>query len=147
MKYLGMTLFSILLLTSACNNNHSSVSQVTALPKDDQGFLALKDTAQTHLNIFIDSLKKYAKDSNYRFLIKSDFYDGTNHEHMWSEITDYKANGFKAMFADSAYMVKNIKQGDTLTIKRKDVEDWTIFDNKSKKRYGFYSEGYLKSRQ
>jgi len=74
------------------------------LVEGDKVFLALKDTAQKHLQIFIENLKKHGLDQkNYRFDVKSDFVQNGNHEHMWSAVYEYKNGYFKGVFIDSAF--------------------------------------------
>jgi uncharacterized protein YegJ (DUF2314 family) len=107
----------------------------------------LKDTAQAWLQTFIDSLKPHALDSNYRFLVKSDFVDGKEHEHMWSVVYKYTDEKFTGIFADSALFLKNIKPGDQVLIKKSDVEDWAIYDYLHNKDMGNFSDKYLRSRK
>jgi hypothetical protein len=89
----------LLMLFSACQNAKKDNAKKDSLEKDktdsvnvvklktdDEKFLSLKDTAQAKLHIFLDSLKPHALDSNYRFLVKSDFAEGKDHEHMWSVV-------------------------------------------------------------
>lgn len=117
---------------------------ITKLDQDDPSFLQLKDTAQKYLPDFIKLLEKHAGDSNYMFLLKSDFADGEVHEHMWSVPFSFTGNSFRAVFSDSAYDVKGVLHGDTITIKIADVEDWVLYDNVLKTRTGYFSEKYLK---
>jgi len=118
------------------------------LPKDDARFLALKRTAQKYLPQFIDSLQKHGGDAEgYRFVVKSDFVEGDNHEHMWSEVVGYSNGVFKAIFIDSPFTLKNVKLGDKISIKQTDVEDWAVHNLRSKKITGEFSEKYLNSKQ
>ncbi|QHS54211.1 DUF2314 domain-containing protein [Mucilaginibacter sp. 14171R-50] len=140
----------LLLVWSACNNpkkDKAEKVEVINLKTDDEKFLALKDTAQAKLNIFLDSLKPHALDSNYRFLVKSDFAEGKDHEHMWSVVYKYADGKFTGIFADSAVYLKNIKMGDHVLINQKDVEDWAIYDYKRNTDMGNFSDKYLRSKQ
>jgi uncharacterized protein YegJ (DUF2314 family) len=143
-------MFAVLLVLSACNNSNKEKSTTVAAVKiknSDEKFLALKDTAQAKLKIFIDSLKPHALDSNYRFLVKSDFIEGKNHEHMWSVVYKYANGRFTGIFADSAIYLKNIKMGDHVLINQRDVEDWAIYDYKHNTDMGNFSDKYLRSKQ
>ncbi len=118
------------------------------LDKDDKIFLALKDTAQKHLPLFISNLNKYGKDyKTYRFVVKSDFVQNGNHEHMWSRIFQYKDGVFKGVFIDSAFTVKDIKMGDRVVIKKEAIEDWSIDNAITGKSEGGFSIKYLESKE
>lgn len=121
--------------------------RAVSLEADDRRFLALKDTAQKHMPEFMDNLKKHGADyPNYNFVVKSDFVDGDQHEHMWSQIVGYSNGVFKAIFIDSPFSLKNIKTGDKVSIKKGDVEDWLIYDKKNKPLAGGFSKKYLNSK-
>ncbi|MDB5128784.1 DUF2314 domain-containing protein [Mucilaginibacter sp.] len=150
----------LLVLFSACQNAKKDNAKkdksekdkvegvaVVNLKKGDTRVLALKDTAQAKLHIFLDSLKPHALDSNYRFLVKSDFAEGKNHEHMWSVVYKYANGKFTGIFADSAIYLKNIKMGDPVLIKAKDVEDWAMYDYLRNTDMGNFSDKYLRSKQ
>jgi uncharacterized protein YegJ (DUF2314 family) len=140
----------LLLLLVACNNPKKEKSggvAVVNLKTNDQQLLALKDTAQAKLNIFLDSLKPHALDSNYRFLVKSDFAEGKQHEHMWSVVYRYADGRFTGIFADSAIYLRNIKMGAPVLVKAKDVEDWAMYNYLRKTDMGNFSDKYLRSKQ
>ena len=148
MKRIAVSLFIFAVLIAGCkNHNKSKEYRVATLSKDDSTFLALKDTAQKKLKIFIDSLDAHGKDyTHYTFLIKSDFVEGDNHEHMWSRIYERNNDVFKGIFIDSAYEVKNIKTGDTVAIDKNEIEDWSINNKLTGKTIGEFSIKYLKSK-
>ncbi|MFI5162326.1 MAG: DUF2314 domain-containing protein [Sphingobacteriales bacterium] len=118
------------------------------LKAEDKTFLVLKDTAQKHLQEFIDGINKHGNDvNNYRFAVKSDFVQDGHHEHMWSMIRTYKNGVFKGIFIDSAFIVKNIKMGDKVTINRSKIEDWSIENIPTGKIMGQFSIKYLESKK
>ncbi|HEX3384895.1 MAG TPA: DUF2314 domain-containing protein [Mucilaginibacter sp.] len=126
------------------NVEYSSVE----LKAGDKVFLALKDTAQKHLQLFIDELSKHGGDSNnYQLAVKSDFVQGGDHEHMWSIVYSYKNGVFSGVFIDSAFKVKNIKMGDKVLIDRDRVEDWSIENTATGKTMGQFSIQYLESKK
>ncbi len=150
MKILFVCLFLTICTHAFCqiktsgSGNYNSVG----LPKDDSTFLALKDTAQAHLQTFIDSVKIHGRDTmNYEFMIKSEFVENDDHEHMWSLILSYDKGNFKGIFIDSAFDIKNIKTGDKISIKRADVEDWSFYNKITGKKMGYYSEMYLEEKR
>jgi uncharacterized protein YegJ (DUF2314 family) len=139
-----------LLMLAACQQspkNKKENASVVQLKTNDGKIQAFKDTAQARLNMFIDSLKPHALDSNYRFLVKSDFIEGKEHEHMWSVVYKYANGKFTGIFADSAIVLKDIKMGEPVLIDQKQVEDWAIYDYKRNTDIGNFSDKYLRSRQ
>jgi uncharacterized protein YegJ (DUF2314 family) len=78
---------------------------VGKLKTDDENFFLLKIPRRPSSYLF-DSLKPHALDSNYRFLVKSDFAEGKDHEHMWSVVYKYADGKFTGIFADSAIYLK-----------------------------------------
>lgn len=155
MKKKHLLLIAALACTlAACNNAKKEPKQsdtgtthkMVELKTDDEKFLELKKVAQKELPKFLDSLKAYAADSNYRFIVKSDYAEGDKHEHMWSVVYKYDNGTFESIFADSAYYLKSFKMGDKIQVKREDVEDWAIYDNKRNTETGNFSDKYLRSK-
>lgn len=132
-------------ICAGCKGGKSKMEPGVILKKDDPTFLALKDTAQKHMSQFIEALAK--KTEGFRFVIKSDFKEGDTHEHMWSQILEYKSNRFNGTFIDSAIDVKNIHMGDSVSVNVKDVEDWAIYDDKDERVAGAFSNKYLESKR
>lgn len=116
---------------------------ITGLPTNDKRFLELKDTAQKHMAEFIEAFQKNRRDTNYYFIIKSDYVENETHEHMWASPIAFRNGLFKCIFTDSAYNITNIYPGDTVVVMTKDIEDWVIFDNYTKTKKGSFSEKYL----
>lgn len=133
----------------SCNSKKADDKKnfVVGLKKDDSTFLALKDTAQSYLNVFIDSIKVHGANKKFRFAVKSDFVENNIHEHMWSKVNQYRDGKFEGVFIDSAYQIKNVKPGDAVTIPETSIEDWSIYDSKRNVRIGDFSEKYLRSKQ
>lgn len=116
------------------------------LAEHDSKFLALKDTAQKYLTLFIQRVQRNGSEiKEYRFIVKSDFLEKGVHEHMWSQIYLYDKHTFKGTFIDSPFKLKNIKTGDKVTIDEGVVEDWVIYDLKTGKEIGDFSAKYLDS--
>lgn len=148
MKKVLLYLSAVSILLAACNDNKKSNTYGTAaLDQNDPTILALKDTAQKKIQIFIDSLDLHGKDhKKYSFLVKSDFVDGDKHEHMWSRIYERNNDVFIGTFIDSAYEVQNIKTGDRVSISKNEIDDWSITNKSSGKTFGEFSIKYLKSK-
>ena len=120
---------------------------ITGLPTNDKRFLELKDTAQKHIAEFIEAFQKNRNDTNYYFIIKSDYVENETHEHMWASPIGYRNGLFKCIFTDSAYNLTNVYPGDTVVVMSKDIEDWVIFDNYKGTKKGSFSEKYLKGEE
>jgi uncharacterized protein YegJ (DUF2314 family) len=149
MKYLFLlgTLFITVSVIGQTKIDKNVKYEAIPLKKNDAGFLRLMDTAQKHMPQLLDLLKKHGADfANYRFVVKSDFAEGDEHEHMWSQIIGYANGSFKAIFIDSPFTVKNVKNGDRVTIKKETVEDWAAFKNNTRIA-GDFSDKYLNSKQ
>lgn len=63
---------------------------------------------------------------------------------MWAQVLDFNKGVFTCIFSDSAYNISNVKRGDTIFIKKADVEDWIIFDYYNQTKSGHFSEKFLK---
>lgn len=149
-RYILILFYTCVVFKAAAQTvrNDSMEYSSVKLEKDDKVFLALKDTAQKHLQVFINDLNKHGKDGkNYRFGIKSDFVQNGKHEHMWSRIYEYKNGVFKGVFIDSAFTVKNIKMGDKVAINRTAIEDWAIDNLINGETLGNFSDKYLESKK
>jgi uncharacterized protein YegJ (DUF2314 family) len=147
MKSCQLLIVFTAILLMACNNHHKAAAKFKSvdLEKDDPVILALMDTAQVHMHVFIDSLNAHgAEMKHYVFSIKSDYAENGVHEHMWSRIFNYRDGRFRGFFADSAFRLKNIKFNDSVSIKKGDVEDWLISDLVTHKTIGEFSVKYLK---
>ena len=111
--------------------------------KEDSTFLALKAVAQKSMAKFIDSLQKNGVNiQDYRFSVKSDFADKNHHEHLWSQILAFENGYFVGIFIDASVTLKNIKFGDSVRIKKEDIEDWEIENLKTQTHSGYFSENY-----
>jgi len=141
----------IIALFCACDDKTGKSADgkisVVGLKTDDPKIQAFKDSAQNNMHIFVDSLNAHGLDSNYRFIVKSDFADGSKHEHMWSVVYKYDKGKFNGIFADSAFYLRTIKSGDRVVVKQGDIEDWAIYDNKRNTELGNFSDKYLRSKQ
>lgn len=125
--YMFVVLLAI--ATQACNSFSKKESNyaVVNLNRDDKTFLALKDTAQSHILQFTNSLKQHGGDTaNYTFITKSDFEESGTHEHMWSRVYTVDNHLLKGELIDSAFNLKRIKIYDKVELKVNEVEDWVI---------------------
>jgi hypothetical protein len=99
MKSCRLLIMLTAILLIACRHHHKVVTKFKSvdLEKDDLVILALKDTAQAHIHVFIDSLNTHGDESrHYVFSVKSDYVDKGTHEHMWSRIFGYSDSVLQA---------------------------------------------------
>lgn len=100
---------------------------VEAVSSDDKEINAAIARAQETLPVFIDQLENPI--STYtNSMIKVRFpYDAKGSaEHMWMGNLSYSDSRFTGVLGDKPIQVKDIHQGDTLTIDAKDVTDWVL---------------------
>ncbi len=149
MGFRYLVCFLMLCILMSCRHRVSLTDKpnMTLLKANDSTFLALKDTAQSHINLFIDSLKVHGEDTNYQFIVKSDFVENGEHEHMWSQITRYHDGKFLGKFTDSAYLIKNVKPGDSVKFIKQEIEDWVMYDNIRMTEKGNFSDIYLRNKR
>ncbi len=102
----------------------------------------IKYVAQATLPQFLEIREKNKK---YTFLIKSRFSDWNKAfnweektELMWVQITWIKDDVFSGTIDNEPYIL-NLKYGDKVNVKRNDILDWWIIDNKNMK-YWFLQE-------
>ena len=150
MKYLLSIAILFASFNSFCQSKikNDTLYKSVSLTKDDAGFLVLKAKAQNRIDEFIEAVNKYGKDvGNYRLVVKSDFVENDEHEHMWSQIVMYNNGVFAGVFIDSPFKLKKIKTGQKVSVKKSDIEDWIIYNSKNEKIAGYFSEEYLKAKE
>ncbi|RFZ95300.1 DUF2314 domain-containing protein [Mucilaginibacter conchicola] len=152
MKYLLM-LALLILGGKAYSQSQSEIKNDTLyksvdLDKDDATFLKLKALAQSKIAEFVNAVKVHGTDyKNYHLMVKSDFVEGDEHEHMWTQVYAYRNGSFDGVFVDKPFAIKKIKTGQRLTIKQADIEDWVIYDANDVKIAGGFSLEYLGSKE
>lgn len=137
---------SILLLICAffaLNVNAQSVPGTN----DPKAIQAVKATAQSQIQSFINNLNTNGHDVvNYRFLVKSDIVQGSNHEHIWVRALGYNNGVFKVVFIQSPFKLKGIKIGDKSTVTSDKVEDWSIYSTRTDKTTGDFTLKYIQDK-
>ncbi|MDA1230498.1 MAG: DUF2314 domain-containing protein, partial [Planctomycetota bacterium] len=79
------------------------------------------------------------------FGIKHAFRDGEIFEHMWITELTYDNGNFSGKLGNDPGLVKNISNGDPVTISHSEVEDWLYFDGED--MIGGYTAKLLMSRE
>lgn len=126
-----LTLFLLLLLADSSSSSafaKESWRIKGTLTETDKADLAKASAvARSRWNEFVQAVKSGQAKKDELLYIKTKFKDGKNIEHMWVEPLDLaKLDGPKIVgkLANTPLLVKNIKEGDRVTIKKSAVEDW-----------------------
>jgi len=98
-----------------------------------------KNKAQDEIGYFIEHLKRFSSDEAWEFSVKSDFTQEGKHEHMWVNVESYENGLFKGKLGNDPNTIKGLKLGDSISVKKEDVEDWLFFDPVQKVSVGGYS--------
>lgn len=113
----------------ARNQNKETSVNIVQKPAGDAGLAAAKIQAQEEMDYFINFLAENSKDDKYKFSVKTALSDNQGTvEHMWVAITEYKDGTFFGTLANDPVEVKGMKFGGTVSVKKEDVEDWTLHD-------------------
>ena len=117
---------------------------VTLVEADDPEMAAAEQTARETLDDFIQALQNPTPLQS-DFGVKTSFADDGEVEHMWVSDLTYADGAFSGRLGNDPYLVKNIKNGDPVVVKRSDVEDWLYYDGED--IVGGYTAKLLMSRQ
>lgn len=117
---------------------------VTMVESDDPEMAAAEAKARETLDDFIAALQN-PKPNQSDFGVKYAFSEGDTFEHMWITELTYANGEFSGVLGNDPALVKNIKNGDSVTIKRADVEDWLYFEGED--LIGGYTAKLLMSRE
>ena len=142
----GLLILSILTLVTCSNgqNDKPSFDNMVSLSTEDENLRRFKDTAQKHIDYLIAFMNENEKrDTVFEYFVKSNFQDGTQNEHMWSFVTDFKDGYFIGTLSNDPGILKSIKEGDSVRILKKDVEDWILNDYLTGTKVGGFSQEYL----
>jgi len=136
-------LFFILLLIpflSSCGgkSNKTNVPVVEALANDPELEQAQKE-ALANLDYFLKTFETNTKDTSFSFSLKADFIENDEHEHMWISFNKMENGQFQGYLENDPQILKNIKYGDLVKLKKEQIEDWIIFNSKDNKMEGGYS--------
>jgi uncharacterized protein YegJ (DUF2314 family) len=144
---------SFLLLIIACTliacggeSKKSKDPVIFANANDSELEQAKKDALST-LNYFIKTFNSHSSDTTYSFSIKADFVDNEIHEHMWISLNKIENERFQGILGNEPQTIKNFKYGDLTTILKGQIEDWMIFNNRTKDFEGGYSTKVFLKRQ
>jgi uncharacterized protein YegJ (DUF2314 family) len=114
---------------------------VPVVPKtsDDPVIALAKIEAQSHLDDFINKLTEHFRSDTYTFSVKAPFTENSETEHMWVIVTSYNDGLFYGILGNEPLDLKNIKEGDPITVARSDVEDFLVSNSNNSELIGGFS--------
>ena len=136
----------LLSLTFSCKRSNPNDPIVYRQENDPELEEAREDALST-LDYFVNSFNSYSSDSSYVYSIKTEFIEQGQSEHMWLSLLKIRGNYFQGVLNNDPEKLKEIKFGDTVSIRRHQIEDWLIYNSKNKKTEGGYSISVLEARQ
>jgi uncharacterized protein YegJ (DUF2314 family) len=101
------------------------------------------ENAQRNLGFFLAALHA-KKSGDTVFEIKKGFVDGNNVEHLWIRGVTYDGNNFHGIVDNQPSEVKNVHNGQRITVAPGDVNDWMFL--KDGKLIGAYTTRVLYAR-
>lgn len=125
-------LFCLFLLLTGCEQ--SSIPKgtpddpIVAVDPDDPEMAAAEAKARATLDEFIQALQSPAPNQS-EFGVKHEFRENGESEHMWITDLSFSDGKFSGRLGNTPGVLKNIKEGDAVSIDRSEVEDWLYFQD------------------
>lgn len=94
---------------------------------DDQRLAATVEEAQRRWTEFVNAYASRQQDEV--FAVKLRFTEGDKNEFMWILVSDITGDTVTGRLDNSPGIVKNVQEGDTVTAKHADVQDWMFQRN------------------
>lgn len=144
MRILALMLAAIMLAAPLPVLAQEDPDNVALVHKDDKAMNAARDEARANLPEF---WRRFDADDQVRgtAAIKVAFRDGDETEYMWvgslRRLPDGKVRG---LLNNTPVFVKNVEQGQQVTVDPKDIFDWTY--QRGGKAWGHFSTRVLLSR-
>jgi len=112
----------------------TSVDGVTVVDKDDPAMLAAFDKARGETDNFIAIM---AAGTGGSYSVKVAVTDNDQTEYFWLDNLTYANGVFSGTIANEPELVKNVKMGDHIDVKKEAIYDWLYM--KDGKMYGNYT--------
>jgi len=106
-----------------------SPDKMTVVSKDDPQINAAIEKARASLATFIAALQS-PKPGQVGFQVKAKFTDGGKVEHIWLGNLSYDGTNFQGTIDNEPEMVKNVKNGQRVTVAPADISDWMYLENR-----------------
>jgi len=132
----------------SCNGQSTKLkNSVVYAESNDPELEKAKQDALLNLDNFIESYNAHSNDLVYEYYLKIDFIDNEEHEHMWVLVNKIENEQFEGVLSNEPQIIKNIKFGDLVKIKRDQIEDWIIMNTETDEMEGGYSVKVLQNRK
>jgi uncharacterized protein YegJ (DUF2314 family) len=138
-KYFVLLLFALSAILSCNRQPKSTDDPIVNAAADDPELEEAQKVAQSKLEYFSNSFTSSSTDTIFDFLIKADFIENSQHEHMWVSIIAIENNNFRGTLENDPQIINNIQFGDIVTIQKDQVEDWMIVNKNTMTWEGGYS--------
>jgi uncharacterized protein YegJ (DUF2314 family) len=107
-------------------------------PGDDPRFKAAEAEARRRWPEFVTALSR--REPNVAYAVKAKFTDGDTTEWMWMQVESVSGDTITGVLDNVPVDVHNVKQGDRVTKKLADIDDWIVGRNGSAAQGGFTSK-------
>ena len=139
---------SVACILISCNGQSTkSKNSIVYAESNDPELEKAKQDALSNLDSFIESYNAHSSDLVYEYYLKIDFIDNEEHEHMWVLVNKIENEQFEGVLSNEPQIIKNIKFGDLVKIKRDQIEDWIIMNTETDEMEGGYSVKVLQNRK
>ena len=139
-------LIAACILTSCNGQSTKSKDTVVYAESNDPELEKAKQDALLNLGSFIESYNAHSNDSVYEYYLKVDFIDNEEHEHMWISVNKIENGQFEGVLSNNPQIIKNVKFGDLVKIKKDQIEDWIIMNTETDEMEGGYSVKVFQNR-
>lgn len=137
-----LILLSIITLSLvSCNNKSKNDDPVISVREDDNEINMAITKAKLAFGQFEKAFVENQKTDAYSyFSIKEGFptKDG-GVEHMWVSHLTYDGTNFTGILVNDPQYDTEVQYGDTVTVDKNRISDWTYFENSSNLTYGGYT--------
>jgi len=127
-------------------STEDSKSGIAVLEGNDGSLKGFKEKAQDQLQYLIDFMNEHEKDDElFRYAVKVGFNENEKSEHMWVQVNDYEDGYFRGRLVNKPNTIKSLQYGDSVSVKRSDVDDWLLQDFLTGTEVGGFSREYLRN--
>jgi|HubBroStandDraft_6_1064221.scaffolds.fasta_scaffold239430_2 uncharacterized protein YegJ (DUF2314 family) len=110
-------------------SHQRSPDKVIHVSPDDPRMNAAIEKARASVGTFIAALQS-PKPGQVGFNVKAQFEDGGKVEHIWLDHVTYDGTNFQGTIDNEPEMVKNVKNGQRVTVAPAEISDWMYIENR-----------------
>jgi uncharacterized protein YegJ (DUF2314 family) len=110
-------------------SHRNSPDKVIHVSPDDPRMNAAIAKARASVGTFIAALQS-PKPGQTGFNVKAKFSDSGHDEHIWLDNVTYDGTNFQGTIANEPEMVKNVKNGQRVTVPAAEISDWMYLENR-----------------